>query len=163
MQTIHDVDALLLMATMLASKRRPADLVEIMAAADLVHGSVPAVNKLVESFARLGTAGLLIEVEGGFSLTPAAQLIVEDLPKKSELTDHLLVITERLYAYRAKGEYAPVVMVAEQFSAAINAHRAAARGTGKNLLVPKPKPEDRNKKRPGQRQRKPLPARKRRD
>jgi len=66
MQTIHDVDALLLMATLLASKRRPADLVEIMAAADLVQGSVPAVNKLVESFARLGTAGLLVEVEGGF-------------------------------------------------------------------------------------------------
>ena len=31
-------------------------------------------------------------------------------------------------------------------------------GAGKNLLVPKPKPEDKSVQRPGQRQRKPLPA-----
>jgi hypothetical protein len=38
------------------------------------------------------------------------------------------------------------------------AHRAAAAGAGRNLLVPKPKPTG-DIQRPGQRQRKPAPAR----
>jgi hypothetical protein len=45
-------------------------------------------------------------------------------------------------------------------TAAIQAHRAAGKTAAKNLLVPKPKPEAEVHK-PGQRQRKPMPARKR--
>ena len=45
-------------------------------------------------------------------------------------------------------------------TAAILAHRAAEKTTAKNLLVPKPKPEA-DVHKPGQRQRKPMPARKR--
>lgn len=158
MQIVHDVDALLFMATLLAAKRRPAELVEIMAAADMVHGSVPAVGKLVESFARLGAAGLLQEVEGGFVLSPAGQELVQELPRKPELQEQLEWITRQLHGYRAGEAAEPIVLAAEQFSVAINAHRAAAQGTGKNLLMPKPRPADTQKKRPGQRQRRPLPG-----
>jgi hypothetical protein len=42
MYPVHDVDALLLIATTLSSKRRPAELVEIIAAADLLQVAIPA-------------------------------------------------------------------------------------------------------------------------
>ena len=50
----------------------------------------------------------------------------------------------------------------EALRTAILAHRAASATAAKNLLVPKPKPVE-TAKRPGQRQRKPLPARRRKD
>ena len=39
MHPIHDVDALLLLAIGLASKRRPAEPLEIVAAIDLIQGN----------------------------------------------------------------------------------------------------------------------------
>ena len=36
MHPVHDVDSLLILATALSSKRRPAELVEIVSAADLL-------------------------------------------------------------------------------------------------------------------------------
>lgn len=162
MYTIHDVDAPLLLALMLAAKRRPAELVEIMAATDLLQGAIPSVLKLSEAFARLGACGLISEVEGRFTLTADAQQIVADQPKKAETAERIFGIKEKLAAYKPQGEHEPVDVTPEQLNAAILAHRAAGAAVVKNLLVPKPKPEDSNKKRPGQRQRKPLPAKKRR-
>lgn len=162
MQTIHDVDVLLLLATLLAAKRKPAELQEIVAAIDLAQGNVPAAPKLCEAFARLAACGLLVAADGGYALTPDAQTIVTRLPKKAETAERLFLIKDRLSEYAPKGQH-PVVSVAEaDVNAAITAHRAAAATTAKNLLVPKPKPEP-EKQRPGQRQRKPLPARKRKD
>ena len=71
MTPIHDIDALLLLATVLSAKRRPARLVEIMAAIDLLHGNIPAEQKLGEALARLAVNGLLVELDGGIALTPA--------------------------------------------------------------------------------------------
>jgi len=162
MQTIHDVDVLLLLATLLAAKRKPAELLEIVAAIDLAQGNVPAAPKLCEAFARLAEFGLLVAADGGYALTPDAETIVNRLPKKAETAERLFLIKDRLSEYTPKGEH-PVVSVAEaDVNAAITAHRAAAATTAKNLLVPKPKPEP-EKHRPGQRQRKPMPARKRKD
>jgi hypothetical protein len=160
MHPVHDFDALLILATALASKRRPAELVEIMAAADLLQGSIPSDVKLVEAFDRLARHGLLVAVDAGFALTSDAQQLVADQPKKVESEEFLFLIKERLSAYKVTGEYAPIVLTAEECRAAIQTHRAAGEGAGKNLLVPKPKPEE-VKARPGQRQRKPMPARKR--
>jgi hypothetical protein len=161
MHPVHDVDALLLLATALSSKRRPAELAEIMAAADLIQGAIPAELKLVEAFARLGRNGLISAVEGGIALTPAALAMVADLPKKMvEADERIFTIKAKLAAYQPEGEQAAVELVAWQFSAAIHAYRTAGQGAGKNLLVPKPKPEE-AKPRPGQRQRKPAPPRRR--
>ena len=46
MHPILDSDALVLLATTLSAKRRPAELVEIIAAAELIVGSLPGEAKL---------------------------------------------------------------------------------------------------------------------
>ncbi len=160
MHPIHDVDVLLLLATTLASKRRPAELVEIMAATDLIHGNIPSEAKLAEAFSRLASNGLLKEMEGGLTLTPAAQEVMTGLPKKGESDERLFHVRKKLDAYEARGSHAPIVFSEEALRAAIVAHRSNAASAPKNLLMPKPKPEG-SKPRPGQRQRKPMPARKR--
>jgi hypothetical protein len=160
MHPVHDVDALLILATALASKRRPAELLEIVAAADLVNNNVPGELKIVDAFERLSKNGLICEADGGYALTPAAQAIVTGLPRKAENPERLFAIKDNLSMFNVKGEHAVVVLTAEQVTAAIQAHRAAEKATAKNLLVPKPKPEAEVHK-PGQRQRKPMPARKR--
>jgi hypothetical protein len=162
MHPIHDIDALLLLATAMSSKRRPAEIVEIVAALDLLQNNIPAEPKLVEAVARLAVHGLLLEADGGLALTPAAQAIIEQQPKKAETAERLFGIKDCLSMHNAKGEFAAVVLTEEAFRAAIVAHRAAAASTAKNLLVPKPKPEDKSVQRPGQRQRKPMPAARRR-
>jgi hypothetical protein len=53
------------------------------------------------------------------------------------------------------------VVTTAALAQAVAAHEAGTAGSAKNLLVPKPKEADRTQARPGQRQRKPLPARKR--
>lgn len=160
MQTPHDVDVLLLLATLLAAKRRPAELVEIMAAIDLLQKNIPAAPKLVEAFSRLAGQGLLVERDGGYALTSDALQIVADLPRKADTDERLFIARDRLSMHAPKGEHAPIAVGEAALNEAIAAHRAAGKGAGKNLLVPKPKPEG-DKQRPGQRQRRPLPARKR--
>ena len=162
MHPVSDLDALLLLATALAAKRRPAELTEIVAAADLLQAAVPSAIKLAEAVERLARHGLLVERDGGLALTPTAQQMIADQPRKADVAERLFGIRERLSAHPAKREQAPVVLAAEQVAAAIAAHRAAAETRAKNLLVPKPKPEG-DKQRPGQRRRKPLPARRRKD
>lgn len=153
MYPIHDHDPLVLLATALAAKRRPAELPEIMAAIDLIQGNIPNEEKLSEAFVRLGQNGLLVDRDGGVALTPAAESLIEALPRKGEMADRLVALRSQLAAYATTGEGGAVAIPAEQLRAAMLAHRAAAAGSGKNLLVPKPKPEA-AKARPGQRQRK---------
>lgn len=162
MHPVHDFDPLLILATALASKRRPAGLHEIMAAADLIQSSIPSVEKMAEAFERLSRHGLICAAEGGLLLTEDAQEIVIPPGKKVENDERLYVIKEKLAAYKVKGEFPPVMLTLDELAAAIREHKASGEGAGKNLLVPKPKP-DAEKKRPGQRQRKPLQARRRKD
>ena len=160
MPPIHDVDVLLLLATALAAKRRPAEPAEIMAAIDLIQGNIPSEEKLSEGLSRLGRSGLLAETAGRLSLTATAETMIEALPRKGETAERLLDLKGLLAAHRAPGEGAAILIPPEQLRAAILAHRAASQGAGKNLLVPKPKPEG-SQQRPGQRQRKPLSAQRR--
>ncbi len=163
MQAIHDVDVLLLLAALLGAKRKPAELRDIVAAIDLLQGNIPAAPKLAEAFARLAANGLLVEAGEGYALTPEAQAIVNKLPKNADTAERLFIIRDKLSMHVAKGEHAAVHVEEAAIVAAIAEHRAAAAGPAKNLLVPKPKPEDKSAQRPGQRQRKPLPARRRKD
>ena len=158
MHPIHDVDALLLLATALCSKRRPAGLVEIVAAIDLINKNIPAEPKLAEAIARLAVHGLLCGSADGLALTPAAQQIIENLPRKVENEERLFSIKDQLSMHNAKTESPAIEVTTEALRAAMLAHRAEAASTARNLLVPKPKPEDKSVQRPGQRQRKPLPA-----
>ena len=82
MYPVHDVDALLLIATTLASKRRPAELVEIIAAMDLLQVAIPDESRLVEAFEHLGKHGMICAGESGFSLTDDAEKVMAEQPKR---------------------------------------------------------------------------------
>ena len=159
MKQIHDIDTLLLLALGIAAKRRPAELLEIMAAIDFLQGNIPSEAKLSEAFARLSGLGLILAEDGGFRLSPAAEEMVSNLPKKGEAEERLFRVKDNLSTFKPEGEHAAVAVATEDIKAAIQAHREAGKGGAKNLLMPKPV-ED--KPRPGQRQRKPAPKARRR-
>lgn len=170
MRSIYDVDVILLLATMLASKRRPADLTGIVAAAELaqgLQGTLPGAAKLRAAFSRLATNGLVCAAGDGFALTAAAEEIVAGASRKASNAERLAGIREKLADYTPADGHADIAVADEAWNAAIAEHRASAAGAGKNLLVPKPKSDDDERKRPGKgpgkgpgiRQRKPLPAR----
>jgi len=145
-----DVDSLLLLATALASKRRPAELIEIMGAADLVQESVPAAPVLAEAFRSLSMRGLLIEVGDCFALTADALAMIEALSKKLDHGKQLLALKTALATYAPSAEHPSIELSAERFSTTLQAFRASGKGAGKNLLMPKPKVvEAPKKKRPG--------------
>lgn len=159
MHPIHDHDSLLLLATSLAAKRRPAELQEVMAAIDLLNGNIPTESKLADAFARLAVAGLLVGAGDGIALTPAGESLIEALPRKGEADEKIYNLKNGLAAYTPGPAQPALTIATEALTAALQAHRAAAKSTAKNLLVAKPKPEESAKSRPGQRQRKPMPAR----
>jgi hypothetical protein len=152
MHPVHDVDALLLLATALASKRRPAQLAEIMAAADLLQGSIPLDVDMAAAFLRLSTHGLIGEAAGGFTLTPQALELMAGVryKKKAETPERLLAVRQELAGYTPKGEGVAIRLPTELVSAAILAHRTFLKSPGRNMLVPKPKAAVDRPKPPGQ-------------
>lgn len=139
MRPNHDVDALILMATTLAAKRRPGQLVEIVAAADLIQGFIPSVEKLDEAIRRLSSLGLIHATEEGLTLTPVGQKIMAKQPKRAAAEETLTAIRSTLADYRPMEEYPPIPLTPEQLIAAIREHKTARKAPGKNLLMPKPK------------------------
>ncbi len=150
MYPVHDVDALLLLAMSLAAKRRPAELVEIIAAAELTQGAIPPETKLSDAFYRLSEYGLICAQDGGYTLTPDAQLILTGQAKKAKTPERIYDIKEHLADFHLNGEHAIILLTVEQIAEAIAAHQTTKKSTGKNLLIPKPKPAE-DLKRPGQR------------
>jgi len=151
MYPVHDADAILLLSLSLAAKRRPAELVEIIAATDLTQGTIPPETKLSDSFYRLSEYGLIREQDGGYTLTPDAQQILSGHARKAKPQERIYDIKENLADYHLNGEHAIILLTVEQIAEAILAHRASKNSTGKNLLMPKPKPVEEPYKHPGQR------------
>ncbi|BBI99598.1 hypothetical protein FGKAn22_12910 [Ferrigenium kumadai] len=139
MYPVHDVDAILLLALSLAAKRRPAELVEIVAAADLVNGNIPPETKLSDAFSRLSAYGLISEQEGGYTLSQDAQAMVAMLRKKAETRERIFDIKESLADYRLNGEHQMLQVAPDLLLAAIQAHKKA-RSSGRSWLIEKPKP-----------------------
>ena len=160
MQSVRDVDAFLMLTLALASKRRPAELAEIMAAADLTHGAIPYRSDLGDAFHQLSTHGLIREVEGRYTLTPEAQKIMARQPRKADTPALIAGIKEALYGYNAVAESAAVLLTEQELSDAIAAHRTSAQGAGRNLLMPNNKEPESRYQRAMQRGR-PTSARKR--
>ena len=144
MYPIHDTDAQLLLATLIAAKRRPATLQEIVAAAEFIGCPVTAPKAWETAFERLSTHGLLVAEGEGFALTPAAQAMVTGLPKKAETDERVFLVREKLTLHKPAATVAAVAMTAEQLDVALTAHGALAQQGGKNLLMPKPKREEDN-------------------
>jgi len=156
MHPVYDVDALLLLAIAISAKRRPATLVEIIAACDLIHGSVALKGELAEGFLRLSRHGLIVQAGTGYAPAPAALNMMSDGRKKAAHDERLLALKAALATCNTKTEH-PALLVSEaQLSAAIHEHQLSKEHAGKNLLVPKPKAVV-DSKRP--QRRKPLPAR----
>jgi len=151
MYPVHDVDAILLLAMSLASKRRPAELVEIIAAADLAQGAIPPETKLSDSFYRLSEYGLIRAQDGGYTLTADAQQILSGHARKAKSQERIYDIKENLADFHLNGEHAIILLTVEQIAAAIAEHQTTKKSTGKNLLMPKPKPAEIDSKRPGTR------------
>lgn len=173
MQSVYDVDVILLLATLMASKRRPAELPEIVAGVELIQGlqgTLPSVAKLRAAFSRLARHGLIRADGEGFVPTSTAQELCAAATRKGTYAERVAGIRDRLAATELADRHADVQIEDALWSAAIAAHRASAEGAGRNELVPKPKADDTRKrtgssfgKGPGLRQRKPLPARRRKD
>lgn len=139
MRPVHDIDVVILAATTLAAKRRPAQLVEIVAAAELIQGFIPFVEKIAEAIQRLSSSGLISNAEDGFTLTPAAQEIMAALPKKAATEERINAIKASLAAYTPKGESSAILLSLEEASAAIQLHKISRKAPGKSMLMPKPK------------------------
>lgn len=148
MHPIHDSDALLLLALALSSKRKPADLVEIVTATDLLHGSTPLASKLCAAFARLAEHGLIEAPEGRFALTPAGQATLAGQPAKADTAARLFAIKEKLASVSPTGEPLSVLPSEAEITAALKAFGAARRAAA--MSQPKPKAVDEPPKRPGQ-------------
>ncbi|MDD4929235.1 MAG: hypothetical protein PHP85_08165 [Gallionella sp.] len=139
---VHDVDAFLLLAIAASAKRRPADLVGIIAAGDLIQGATCSEQDLSESFHSLSVNGLIIGLEGGYTLTSDAEKILSGQPKKADAHERIQSIKGNLSAYNPKGEHSPVQVSTEQLSAAILMHQTSKSEPGRNLFVPKPRPAE---------------------
>ena len=97
-----------------------------------------------------------------FVLDVTQSMNVRDQGRDAAPQSRLDAAKQALVDYVPGAEQAPVVVELAAVSEAIAAHRAAAASRAKNLLVPKPKAAETSKARPGQRQRKPMPARRKR-
>ena len=157
MRPIHDIDVLLLLALALSSKRRPAQLGEIVAAAEIVMSVIPADGQWIESFSRLSKGGLICTLDDGYTLTAEAHEIMVNPSRTGDTSRRVASIKEKLAHYEAKCEHTPIRLSAKEVCAAVLDHRASSKRAGNTLLAPKPSAESK-KARPGQRQRKPLPA-----
>jgi len=138
MYPVHDVDAILLLALSLASKRRPAELIEIIAAADLAQGEIPSATRLSDSFYRLAEYGLICEQDGGYALTPVAQQMLTGHAKKALPQERIRDIKEHLADHTLPDERAAILVTEKQVAAAIVAHRKNKQQ--RSWLIPKPKP-----------------------
>lgn len=136
-RTPHDLDAGILMAVTLSSKRRPAALIEIVAAADLILGFVPFAEKVVAAIERLSARGLIGMSEDGLVLTDVGLEMMSKQPRKGSQEDILAAVKGSLTAWRPRAEYPPVLLALEEIDSAIRTHKAT-RKTGKNVLMPKP-------------------------
>ncbi|MGA7594050.1 MAG: hypothetical protein WCA64_02535 [Gallionella sp.] len=139
MYPVHDVDAILLLSLSVASKRRPANLTEIITAIDLSQDSIPSGNKLSDAFARLSAYGLVVEAEGGYTLSADAQQMMASQRKKDDTAKKMHRLREHLADYRLNGEHTTIQVHPDQLLAALQAYRKA-RGSGRSWLVDKPKP-----------------------
>jgi hypothetical protein len=159
MYPVHDVDAILLLSLSVSAKRRPAELSEIIAATDLAQGVIPNETKLSDAFARLSAYGLIVETDGGYTLSADAQQMMESQRKKDDNEKHIYRLKEHLADYHLQGEHATILVSEAQLLAAIAAHQAAKQPGTRNLLMPKPKAVEDKKRQPY----KPFFARKRKD
>ncbi len=139
MYPVHDVDAILLLSLSVASKRRPAALDEIFTAIDLAQTAIPSATRLSDAFARLSAYGLVVEIDGGYSLSADAQQMMASQRKNDDTAKKMYRIREHLADYHLNGEHATILVHPDQLLAALQAYQKT-RGSGRSWLIDKPRP-----------------------
>ncbi|MDQ7989122.1 MAG: hypothetical protein REI09_05745 [Candidatus Dactylopiibacterium sp.] len=140
MHPIFDADALLLLALVPASKRRPAPLAEVIIALASVRPELPGAARLRDAFARLSAHGLVRETEGAFGLTETAQTLLARVRAKGELGARLFSLKQELAGYDAPADQPAITLSAAQITDAIKAWQAS---------LPPPTKSERFARRPG--------------
>jgi hypothetical protein len=147
MSPIDDVDAHLFLSVLTACKRRPAQLTEIVSAAAFLGCPVISATAWSTAFSRLTEAGLIMLEGDGFALTDAGLSLSGKLPKKAEIAERTFLIREQLSAYGPVKRQAPIAISTGSIDEALQAHLIISKQGGKNLLMPKPKAEERGSSR----------------
>jgi hypothetical protein len=148
MYPVHDVDAILLLSLAVAAKRRPADLIEVATAIDLAQETIPSANKLSDAFARLSAYALIVEIDGGYTLSADAQKMMENQRKKDDNAKRIYKLKEHLADYHLQGDHATVLIHPDKIQAAVDAHLKAKKMGVRNLLMPKTQAQIDFKKQP---------------
>jgi len=139
MHPVFDIDAVLLLGLAICSKRRPAQLSEVIAAADLIQGFIPFEHKLGDGLFRLSVHGLVTESEGGYTLTDVSEQMAADVPVKLEPPERIEMMKEILAEFSPKANYASIEFTPEQYKEAVAIHKESKVKVGRNVLMPKPK------------------------
>ena len=166
MHPVRNIEALVLLAVARASKRHPAELVEIIAALELLEGRIAPEARLCAALQRLAAHDLLIETDGRLSLSAAAQPMLTGVPRKADTRERIVIVREELAADIHPGDAAGLELTPDDVATAIAEHRRSATDGRSNLLMPKPKPKERDQRRggsPAGHKRKPGQPRRRRD
>ena len=140
MYPVHDVDAILLLSLAFAAKRHPADLNEIFTTIDLAQKMLPSPNKLSDAFARLSAYGLIIEIDGGYTLTEDAQKMMSNQRKKDDAKKNFYRLKENLADYLLNVEHNSILIHPDQLRDAIDAYKANRKTSGRSWFIDKPKP-----------------------
>lgn len=142
MLPVHEVDAILLLSLAVAAKRRPAELVDIITAIALENDEIPTRNKLSEAFARMSACGLVLEIDGGYTLSADAQAMMASQRNKDDTAKKIERLKSHLADYQPQGKHQNIRVSHEQIIDAIQGFNAARNENyGKNLLTTKPKPK----------------------
>ncbi|MDP2805896.1 MAG: hypothetical protein Q8O24_08140 [Gallionellaceae bacterium] len=141
MYPVYDDDAVLLLSLSVTAKRRPAALDEIITALAMAqHGRIPAKSNLVEAFARMSVCGLIVEAEGGYTLSAEAQAMMAGLRAKDDSATRLAHLKQQLTDFDTKVKHPSIRVTQEQLLAAIQSYKAAQHShKGKNIQTDKPK------------------------
>lgn len=139
MYPVNDIDAQLVLAILLAAKRRPAHLADLVAAAEVLGFPITAPRPWAETLNRALQRGVVQAVAEGYVLSAHALTFCSTLPKKAETDERVFLIREELKnfpAVDANTDLAPLEEAA--LRSAVRAHAESKAQGGKNLLMPKP-------------------------
>lgn len=125
MQPVFDADALLLLALVPASKRRPASLAEVIIALAEVRPELPGAVRLRDAFAHLSAHGLMQARDGGYTLTEAAQTLLARLPKKGDLAERIFELKQALAAHESAGDQPAITLTTAEAADALKAWQAS--------------------------------------
>lgn len=125
MHPIHDADVLVLLALAVASKRKSANLNELVLGLAMVQAQLPSVTRLMAAFTRLSSHGLITGDAEGYRLSETAQKLMLGVSRKKESAEQIFSLREKLKAFTPDTSEAAFQPEEQQLTAAIAAWQAS--------------------------------------